>query len=67
MVDAIGIDHVGLGSDMRGMVGPSIFSSYRDLPLLAQALLARGFEVPEVRKILGGNYVRVFSASVRPT
>ncbi len=67
MVDAIGIDHVGLGSDMRGLVGPSIFSSYRDLPLLAQALLARGFEVPEVRKILGGNYVRVFSASVRPT
>ena len=30
MVDAIGIDHVGLGSDMRGLVGPSVFSSYRD-------------------------------------
>jgi membrane dipeptidase len=64
MVDAIGIDHVGLGSDMRGLVGPSVFSSYRDLPLLAQALLAHGFQVPDVRKILGGNYVRVFSASL---
>jgi len=64
MVDAIGIDHVGLGSDMRGLVGPSVFSSYRDLPLLAQALLAHGFQVPDVRKILGGNYVRVFSANL---
>jgi microsomal dipeptidase-like Zn-dependent dipeptidase len=57
MVDAIGIDHVALGSDMRGLFGPSTFSFYRDLPLLAQALLARGFQVPEVRKVLGGNYV----------
>jgi membrane dipeptidase len=64
MVDAIGVDHVALGSDMRGLVGPSTFSSYQDLPRLAQALLARGFQVPEVRKILGGNYVRVFSASL---
>jgi membrane dipeptidase len=64
MVDVIGIDHVGLGSDMRGLVGPSTFSSYRDLPLLAQALLAHGFQVQDVRKILGGNYVRVFSANV---
>jgi membrane dipeptidase len=64
MVDAIGIDHVALGSDMRGLVGPSTLSSYRDLPLLAQALLARGFQVPEVRKVLGGNYVRVFTASL---
>jgi membrane dipeptidase len=64
MVDVIGIDHVGLGSDMRGLVGPSTFSSYRDLPLLAQALLAQGFQVPEVRKMLGGNYLRVFFASL---
>ena len=64
MVDAIGIEHVALGSDMQGLVGPSTFSSYRDLPLLAQALLARGFQVAEVRKLLGGNYVRVLSASL---
>lgn len=63
MVDAIGIDHVALGTDLRGLVGPSVFTSYRDLPALAHALLARGFQVADVRKLLGGNYLRVFAAS----
>lgn len=60
MADAVGVEHVALGSDMRGLVGPSTFANYRDLPLLAQALLDRGFQAAEVQLILGGNYVRVF-------
>lgn len=64
MVDAVGIDHVGLGSDMQGLVGDSTFPSYRALPALAAALLARGFEAPELRKLLGGNYLRVFTQSL---
>jgi membrane dipeptidase len=62
MADAIGVEHVGLGSDMRGLVGPSAFDSYRELPLLSKALLDRGFDAREVRLILGGNYLRVFGA-----
>lgn len=64
MVDTVGIDHVALGSDMRGLVGPSNFNDYTDLPDLCAALLARGFDPAEVRKLLGGNYVRVFTASM---
>lgn len=64
MVDAAGIDHVGLGSDMQGLVGDSAFPSYRSLPALSAALLARGFQAPEVRKLLGGNYLRVFTQSL---
>lgn len=64
MVDAVGIDHVGLGSDMQGLVGDSTFPSYRVLPALAAALLARGFQAPELRKLLGGNYLRVFTQSL---
>jgi len=64
MADVVGVDHVALGSDMRGLVGPSTFDSYRDLPLLSKALLERGFGVAEVRQLLGGNYLRVFGASV---
>jgi len=64
MVDVVGIDHVGLGTDMGGLVGPAIFASYRDLPALAAALLARGFTLAEMRKLLGGNYRRVFTASL---
>jgi membrane dipeptidase len=64
LVDVVGIDHVGLGSDMRGLTGPSVLPSYRAFPLLAQALLARGFSAEDAGKILGGNYARVFAATV---
>jgi membrane dipeptidase len=64
MVDAVGIDHVGLGSDMRGLVGPSIFPEYDSLPGLASALPDAGFSSMDVVKLLGGNYVRVFAASL---
>ena len=64
MADVVGVEHVGLGTDMNGLVGPSTFDSYRDLPALADALLRRGFGADDVRRILGGNYARVFRASV---
>jgi microsomal dipeptidase-like Zn-dependent dipeptidase len=44
--------------------GPSEFDSYRDLPVLIQKLLAQGFAAADVGKILGGNYARVFAATV---
>jgi membrane dipeptidase len=65
MVDAAGIDHVGLGSDLRGLVGPSVLPDYDALPALADALLGAGFNAGETGKLLGGNYARVFLASVR--
>jgi membrane dipeptidase len=64
MADLVGVDHVGLGSDMMGLTTPSVFDSYRDLPKLAEGLLDHGFTPDEARKILGGNYARVFSATV---
>ena len=63
MVDVVGVEHVGLGSDMMGLTGPSTFDSYRDLPALAAALLATGFSPAETGKLLGGNYARVFAAA----
>ena len=62
MADAVGLDHVGLGSDMLGLVGGSVFSDYRALPAVAEALLEVGFSVTDVAKVLGGNYARVFAA-----
>ncbi len=64
MADVVGVDHVGLGSDMLGLTVPSVFDSYRDLPLLAQGLLDHGFTPEETGKILGGNYARVFTTTV---
>ena len=58
MADAVGPAHVGLGTDMMGLVGPSALPDYADLPDLAARLLAR-FTPEEAAGMLGGNYVRV--------
>jgi membrane dipeptidase len=65
LADVVGVEHVGLGSDMLGLVGPSVFDSYSELPELASALLAVGFSSADATKILGGNYARVFAATIR--
>lgn len=66
MVDAIGIDHVGIGSDMRGLLGRGAFENYDATPDLAQALLETGMDAEGVKKVMGGNYARVLEA-VLPT
>ena len=61
LVDLVGIDHVGLGTDMDANFRP-VLNSYRQLPYLPHALLARGMTREEVVKLLGGNFLRVFRA-----
>jgi membrane dipeptidase len=57
-----GVDHVGLGSDFDGVSGatPVGMRSAADLPNITQALLDRGYSADDIRKILGGNLLRVF-------
>lgn len=64
MVDVVGVEHVGLGTDMLGFISPPVFRSYRQLPALGDALRQAGFSQPETEQILGGNYRRVFEASM---
>lgn len=60
----IGIDHVGLGSDFDGVSGnlPEGLRNVADYPNLVAGLQARGYKDDEVKKILGGNLLRVWSA-----
>ena len=62
LVDAAGIDHVAVGTDMDANFRP-VMRSYRDWALIPAALLARGMREAEVAKIMGGNFLRVFKAS----
>jgi membrane dipeptidase len=57
-----GVDHVGLGSDFDGVSGatPTGIDSAADLPKITQALLDRGYNADDIKKILGGNLLRVF-------
>ena len=63
MAEVVGVDHVGLGTDLLGLVGASTLPGYADLPQLAAALRTK-FTADETAKLLGGNYRRVFQASL---
>ncbi len=60
MAEVAGAEHVGIGSDMLGLLSASAFPSYRRLPDLVAHLLETGFSPEEAGKIIGGNYLRVF-------
>ena len=55
-----GIDHVGLGSDFNGTAFlPAGIDTAADYPKITQALLDRGYIASDIKKILGGNMLRV--------
>lgn len=60
ITDVAGIDHVGLGSDFDGVsVLPTQLGDVSCYPLITQALLDRGYEAAEIKKVLGENLIRV--------
>ncbi|HTE12875.1 MAG TPA: dipeptidase [Chitinophagaceae bacterium] len=64
IVQLIGADHVGLGSDFDGIESaPKELNDVSDMPLVTKALLERGYSKKDVEKILGGNFMRVFTAN----
>ena len=59
-IQLVGEDHVMLGSDFDG--GPTLprgMRDVRDLPMLTDAMLKRGWSEQRIRKFLGGNLLRV--------
>lgn len=64
IVRLIGIDHVGLGSDFDGINStPQHLNSVSDFPLITKELLLRGYSKKDIRKILGGNFLRLLKAN----
>jgi membrane dipeptidase len=64
VIALVGVDHVGIGSDYDG-VGDSLPTGLKDVssyPNLVAGLLARGYSEADIRKILGENLLRVWSA-----
>ncbi|MGB5352110.1 MAG: dipeptidase [Woeseia sp.] len=58
------VDHLGIGSDYDG-VGDSLPIGLKDVaayPNLVEGLLERGYSEDDIRKILGGNLLRVWRA-----
>jgi len=61
VIKVAGIDHVGIGTDFDGIpVPPEGIDSAADLPKITAALMARGYTAEDMKKLLGGNLLRVF-------
>jgi membrane dipeptidase len=58
-VKVMGIDHVGIGSDLDTIPTPVGMNDVSDFPKITRGLLQRGYKEDDIRKILGGNFLRV--------
>jgi membrane dipeptidase len=59
-VKVAGIDHVGIGSDFDGVSGPpNGLDDVSKMPALIEVLLKRGYSDRNLKKILGGNTLRL--------
>lgn len=60
-IQLVGEDHVALGSDFDGGPTPARgMRDIRDLAMITDAMLRRGYSPERIRKFLGGNLMRVF-------
>ncbi len=63
IVDLVGVDYVGFGSDFDGITSsPQQLDGVEDYPVITEALLERGYDEEAIRKMLGGNMLRVLAA-----
>lgn len=64
IVRLVGIDHVGIGSDFDGIQAtPQNLHSVADFPNLINELTQHGYTPDDIRKIAGGNMLRVMEAT----
>jgi len=62
MAEIVGVDHVSIGTDQH--VTPGSLRDYTRWVHLVAAMLRGGFTQAEAGKIAGGNYMRIFRATV---
>jgi membrane dipeptidase len=61
MVEAVGVNHVGIGGDLAGVRGAPPYRWFEQFPALVQMLRSHGFSSEDVAKIAGGNFMRLFA------
>ena len=60
IVNLVGIDHVGIGSDFDGGGGVDGVHDISEMGNITLELLRRGYSEEDIKKIWGGNFMRVF-------
>jgi membrane dipeptidase len=65
IVKLVGVDYVGLGSDFDGIpYSPHELEDVSKFPNITKGLKERGYNKREIKKILGGNFIRVFKSNM---
>ncbi len=59
IVNLVGVEHVGLGSDFDGATMPVDMQDASMIPQIEKELTGRGYSTDDVKKIMGGNTMRV--------
>jgi microsomal dipeptidase-like Zn-dependent dipeptidase len=66
IADLVGPAHICIGTDINGV--PGMMAGYRgeqDVRLISEHLRLYGFDHAEIAGIMGGNFMRIFSAALR--
>ena len=64
IIDLVGVDYVGLGSDFDGITSAPIgLDDVTSYPLITNALIEKGYSKADINKILGENLLRVLKAN----
>jgi membrane dipeptidase len=61
IVQRVGVDHVGIGTDFNHGSGIVGFNDASEARGVTQGLLERGYSAADIEKIWGGNFLRVFA------
>lgn len=60
IVDLVGVDYVGIGTDFDGGGGLADCNDVSEMGNITLELVRRGYSEEDIRKIWGGNFMRVF-------
>ncbi len=64
VINLVGVDYVGIGSDFDGIYQPpKQLDDVTTYPLITKALVKKGYSEKDIDKILGGNILRVLKAN----
>jgi membrane dipeptidase len=67
IIKLVGIDYVGLGSDFDGIgpLKPSDITDVSGYPVIVYELLKRGYSEKDIKKILSGNFLKVWNDVIK--
>ena len=65
VIKLVGIDYVGIGSDFDGGGGIDGCNDVSEMPNITTELVRRGYSEEDIRKIWGGNFIRVFRKVIK--